>query len=697
MGMMARMRSLAPWFILLVGGLFVLFMVISDSRVLEFLGNRSQNVGSINGEDVTYQEYSALVDRYRQQQERATGQTLDESQMDYFRDNVWDALVTQKLIDAKINEYGITVSDEEVKDAILGSNPPAFLKQQFTDSTGNFNRQLYDQTIRDPRNKEIVLAVEEQIKQQLVQQKLQNYLFASVIVSDEEAKDRFIMQNTKMKADYVMLSPNNISNNEIKVNDSDLKKYYDEHLEDYKIESSRKVKYVLFRRQPSQADSLGVKRNLEAVVAKLKTDTASFKSYVEIYSEQPYKKDTLSLTTLPAEARESIQKSSPGNIIGPVATYEGYIVYKLDGKVKSKNESVQASHILVRSTGNDQEDLKKAADIYNEITKGANFASVAAAKSDDKANAGRGGDLGWFSKGQMVKEFEEACYKGAVGVVQKPVKTSFGYHIIKVTGKSNEDYVLEKIVNKIQTSGTTTDKLYQDATDFAYVANENGFESEAKLMKYEVIETPPFNEEAKAVAGIGMCEPLVNWSFENSTGDLSEVYRVPAGYVVAMVTEEIKPGFKNFDEVKEAVSSSLIREKKFEKLSSIAKEIRSKLGTNGDINLAQTVWTLAKIDTSSSEFTTLGVIQGAGKEYAFSEYAIKADLNKWSEPVKGNNGVYLINLRYRTQYVPSTFEFQKQAIVRELLAQKKNRYFNQWLQDLKKEADITDNRYLFYR
>ncbi len=171
MAMMARMRSLAPWFILLVGGLFVLFMVISDSRVLEFMGQRSQNVGSIDGEDISYQDFSNMVERARQNQERLTGQTIDESQMDFFRDQVWDAIVTQKLLQKKIKEFGIVVTDDEVREALLGPNPPEELKRQFTDSAGVFNRQLYEQALRDPRNKEIVLYYEDIIREQIQQQK----------------------------------------------------------------------------------------------------------------------------------------------------------------------------------------------------------------------------------------------------------------------------------------------------------------------------------------------------------------------------------------------------------------------------------------------------------------------------------------------------------------------------------------------
>lgn len=696
MAMMARMRSLAPWFILLVGGLFVLFMVISDSRVLEFLGRSSQNVGSIDGEEISYQDFSNMVERAKQNQERITGQQIDENQMEFFRDQVWDALVTQKLIEKKIKEFGIVVTDDEIRNALLGPNPPEDLKRQFTDSAGIFNRQAYEQALRDPRNKQIVLYYEDLIREQLQQQKLQNYLFASIIVSDDEVKDHFIQQNIKMRADYILVNINLIPENEIKIKDEDLRKYYDAHIDDYKVEATRKLKYVLFRRQPSKSDSIGVKNNLEAIVAKIKTDTASFKSYVDIYSDQPYKKDTVSITALPVNVRDIIQKSNKGDIIGPIATYEGYDVFRLVDKIKSKNEAVRASHILIRSTGNDKADLEKANEIYNDLIKGADFAAVAKLKSNDPGSAANGGDLGWFSKGQMVKEFEEACFNGKIGVIQKPVKTPYGYHIIKVTGRLNEDFVIEKIVNRIQISASTLDKLYQDASDFAYVAKENGFESEAKLMKYDVIETPSFTEDAIAIPGLGVNKALVKWSFENGVGDISDVFKITAGYVVVKISDAAKAGFKKFEEVKNLVRIKVLEEKRFEKAMAIAKEIRSRIGDNGDKQIAKTIWPQARVD-STTEFTTTGSIPSLGLEYAFSEYAIKGELNKWSQPVKGVTGVYLINVRYRTKFDPSTYEIQKSAIRKELIQNKKNSYLNLWIEALKKEADIVDNRYLFYR
>ncbi|HEY7751473.1 MAG TPA: SurA N-terminal domain-containing protein, partial [Ignavibacteriaceae bacterium] len=164
MAMMARMRSLAPAFIITVGALFVLFMVISDSNVLEALGGRSNDVGSVNGTDISYQEFQLAIERQRENTKQQTGQDVPEEQWDQLRDQVWDALVTQKLLEEEIERLGITVTNQEISDVILGDDPPPFLKQNFIDSLGNFNREMYEEAIFNPDNKQVLVQAEEYVR-----------------------------------------------------------------------------------------------------------------------------------------------------------------------------------------------------------------------------------------------------------------------------------------------------------------------------------------------------------------------------------------------------------------------------------------------------------------------------------------------------------------------------------------------------
>jgi len=210
MAMMAKMRSLAPTFIISVGVIFVLFMIISDSNIMEVFGFKTQNIGSIDGEKISYQEFMKNMDTYREYlKQQNGGKDISEDESDQFRDQVWDELVSQKLADHQMKKMGITVSDQEVRNVILSDNPPDMLKKSFIDSTGHFNKQLYLQAIYDKRNAPQMVQAEAEIKRSLMSQKLLSMLYASISVSENEIKSKFIEQSTKVNLQYILASLNN--------------------------------------------------------------------------------------------------------------------------------------------------------------------------------------------------------------------------------------------------------------------------------------------------------------------------------------------------------------------------------------------------------------------------------------------------------------------------------------------------------
>lgn len=692
--MMAKMRGLAPAFIITVGALFVLFMVISDSNVLEALGGRTNNIGSVNGEDITYQEFVNAVDQQRENQKKQTGKDVDEQNMEQIRDQVWDALVTQKLLAEQIEKLGISVSEDEIREIILGDNPPEFLKQNFIDSLGNFNRQAYEQALFDPRNKTALVQAEDYVRQNRLTEKLQSILLASVNISEADIRNRFNEQNQKFRAEYVLVDLSLYPDSVVKFDDSDLRRYYNENLDKYKIQAQRKLKYVLFSNQPSVDDSATIKRNLETVADRFKReDTASFKTYVEIYSTIPYSKDTLAINAFNPEVANLISSASPGSIIGPIASYEGYVLYRLDSVVPSNEPMVRASHILISKKGNDEENLKEANKIFNELITGGNFETIAKERSEDPGSAAKGGDLGWFGKGAMVPEFEKAAFSGQVGVIQKPVKSSYGYHIIKVTARTNNKYVIEKIVNPIQVSAATLDARFNAAQDFAYVAEKNGFENEAKLMNYNVQETAPFNKDAYSIPGIGVNKRLLEFAFENGLNKISPVHKVTNGFVVCKISEVINEGVKPFDEVKKLIEPLVIREKKFEMAKEYAAKLKNQL--SGDLWKAKTINEKLIVDTTG-QLTPNGSIPTIGRDYSFIHAALKSEINKVTGPVRGFRGYFLIKVTEKSSFDSAAYSIQRNSIRDQLYQEKRNMYVSQWLDKLKKDAKIEDKRYMFF-
>jgi len=694
MAMMAKMRNLAPAFIIIVGVLFVLFMVISDSNVLEALGGRTNNVGSINGQDITYPEFQAALDQQREAR-RQSGQEVDDEQIDQFRNQVWDFVISQVLIEQQIKILGIIVSDEEITDIILGDNPPAFLKQNFIDSVGNFNRELYENALFDPQNEQALINAEESVRQFRLNEKLQSMILASINVTEGEVLRKFMDQNIYVNdAEYTSISLSIYPDSIIHVTDEDLRKYYEENIEKYKESPKRKLKFVLFGNQPSKKDSQLIFKDLEYVKSNFEgEDTTNFQYYVDIYSTQPYSADTLALSSFNSDAIELFKSAERGDIVGPVVATEGVVLYHFLGTVTSKDVMARASHILINQEDDDEKNLAEANRVYDQLIAGAEFEKLASEKSADPGSASRGGDLGWFGKGKMIKEFEEAVFSGKIGEIQKPVKTSFGYHIILVTDRSNKKYIVEKIVTPIKQSATTRDEKFTAAGDLSYLADKNGFEKELGLMNYNDQESGYFTEDSKSIPGIGVNERLVKWSFENGLNSVSDVYKVAQGYLVATISEVVDGRIKPFDEVKDQQKPNAIRVKKQEKARLLADELRSKL--NNDLKK------ITELDSrfivkNTGRFNSETSIPGVGKNYAFIQSAIYAEPNVILEPVKAGIGYFLIKVISKSPFDSTAYSMQSSTIRNNIVQQRKNTVVSQWLNALKEKSDIVDNRHLFY-
>lgn len=595
---MAKMRSLAPAFIISVGILFVLFMVISDSSVLQALGGRTNDVGSVNGDAISYQEFAKILDQQRESQKQQTGKDIDEENMDQFRDQVWNAVVTQKILAQQIENLGITVADQEIKDIILSDNPPDFLKQNFIDSTGKFNAQLYQQALFDPRNSDALIQAEEVVRQNRLNQKLQSMLLASITVSDAELKRKFEDQNTDIKADYAIVEFAQFPDSMFTVTQDEMKSYYDDNLDKYKIDAQRRLKYVLFREIPSAGDTQSVKSTLENIISNFKEDTASFKSYVDIYSETPYSIDTTKVSGFFPVSQNAIADAKRGDIVGPVKTNNGYGIYRI-------------------------------------------------------------------------------------------------LNIISARTGSNLDkkMVYEKIDIPVKVSATTKDELKNSAADFSYLAKKGDFFNEAKLMKYEVKETPPFKKDAYIIQGIGINKRLMDFAFENDKNTISDIFSVQSGYVVVMVSDVIGERVKTFSEVEAQVRAVVLKSKKEAKARELIAKIKSQVGNDlGKISLA---YPNVKVDSTGS-FTPAGFIPGIGRDYAFLDKALETEINKTTEPVKGIRGYYLIKVTSRTPFDQQKFELQKNSLRDQLLQEKKQAFFGEWLAKKKEEANIVDDRYIFY-
>lgn len=700
MALMARMRSLAPLFIISVGVIFVLFMVISDSNFMEIFGARGTVIGSVNGRDINYIEYDSTFTNYREQYQAQSGQDVEDENIQQLRDQVWSGLVQQILAEQAYNTYGIEVSEDEIRNLLFGENPPQFLVQQFMDSLGRFNRQAYEQALQAPENRPILAPIIESLRAQEMQSKLIRLINASYMPTEGEIRRSYIDKNIKMNADYVLIDIFSFADSLFKATDDELKEYYNKNLEEFSQEATRTLEYVLFPIAASGMDSNSVKEDLTSIMNQMR-DTTSFASLIGTFGESPYSKDTVSINALPKGLVDSVKRAESLRVFGPLPTEKGFAMVNVVAMIDGGDPSVNASHILIgtmpnaKLKGDTVAALNEINRIYEDVNSGKiSFEEAAKKFSEDPMSGVQGGNLGWFAKGQMVPEFEKACFEGPVGTVQKPVKTQYGYHIIKVINRDSRKYVIEKLEKTVRPSGETRDLILKRAKEFAFLSRENGFQKAAETAPYLIQETPPFLKEVMAIPGIGYNKQLVDFSFEESVNEISPVYSYPGGYVVSRIKEGVEAGPKKFDEVKENVNYQVIRQKKIKKAVEIANDIKAKVG--GNLANANTVFGSARFSTTA-DFTTGGSIPGVGVDYAFSAAAYKAKLNTVTEPIKGQRGIYLVKVTKRDAFNEQAYKSQRQSLIQTLLQETRSSLAQEWFRVKEANSDITDNRRKFYQ
>jgi len=696
MAIMTRMRDNMP--VILIGLVVVFIITIVFEWGMDYLGLSRTNdtVGIIDGKKISYQEFSELVRQQSDQYKQQTKKDPDDNTIKQIRDQVWNNLVTQDLLKKETDKAGITVTDQEIVDWVRGENPPDFLVQQFRDSTGQFRRDAYEEALNNPQNREIWIQVENALRQQRLAEKMQSVVFSTIHITEGEVRERFVDQSIKANLQYAYFNPDRfISDSAVTVTDDDLKKVYNENREEFKVQPSRKLKYVLFSDQPSAKDSQAVLDEINSVLSQAKSGIDFMELQKEYVDKSPapafFKHGELA-----RDKEDEIFNAKVGDIVGPVADYDGYHLYKVLDTKKEGEMLIKARHILLKaSTPEEEASSKKLAnELIARAKKGEDFAALAREYSIEPGAAQSGGELGWFGKGRMVKPFEEAAFSGHVGQIIGPVKTQFGIHIIKIEGRDNKQVKVATITIPVVTSSQTKDDAYQRAQDFAYVAKKGSFESEAQSLGLKVMETPEF-QKGTMVPGIGVSDAINKFAFKSSVGDISDAYTVNNGYVIVKVVEVTKEGVRPFDEVKASLKPRALRNKKMAQLKSTVEKKYSMLGENGDLSTLSSDPNISVQTTG--EFGVNSSIPGIGREYAMNGIARTGEVGKILPPVQGLRGYYLVKIISRTPFDTASYNAKKSVLESQILQERKQTILADWLAKLKENASIEDNRDTFFR
>ncbi len=356
------------------------------------------------------------------------------------------------------------------------------------------------------------------------------------------------------------------------------------------------------------------------------------------------------------------------------------------------------------STQNDSLRTKlEAEDIIFRLKNGADFASLANSFSEDPGNFidpnnPKGGILGWFSNGQMNPEFSEAAFSAKVGDIVGPVLTEFGYHVIKINDEKKDDknnkINASHILLTIKSSDYSKEVIYDNARIFSLDAIENGFENQANSENLEIFYSNGVVKESVFINDTdGPVRSAVNFAFKNEVGSISDAFENDDFIFVFYLDSILGESYLQFEDVKSEIENKLETEFKIKEIKSIS----NALEINSESNLAN----IAKENKSfeyvkSTKSNLNGSFQSIGKSNFVVGALQESNVGDLVGPIPTLRGQAFIKILNIDEMNEKDFDEMKDSIKFSLLINRQNLIWDNWLLELRDNADIKDYRYDFY-
>ncbi len=700
MAALEKIRNKAGLLVSIVIGLALLAFILGDllsSGQSIFSGSRN-NVADIAGKSVPVMLYQSKIDETIENYKRNSGQnSVDENTVNQIQDETWNQLLQEYLMTDQYDEIGVTVSAEELFDMVQGNfiDPqvmqiPIFTNQQ----TGAFDRNLVLQFLK---NKELDpsgnaqsswTAFEKALTQQKINNKYNTLIKKGMYVTSVQANKETADKLAKADFDYVVLPYSNLSDSAVNYTESDLKKYYNDNKTKFERPESREINYVTFQVVASQKDQDETVEQVNALKAEFET-VVNIEQFVNLNSDIPFTKRYYAPSDITPNYAGLVD-AEVGAVAGPFVE-NGKVVMGKVVKFVNLPDSVKASHILIRPSQDvAYEAAKQLADsLLNEVKKGAKFEDLAKQYSQD-GSAEQGGDLGWFTEGAMVGPFNDACFEGKKGDLVT-VETQFGIHVIKIVdqAKTSRKVQIAEIVHQIEPSTQTYQEIYATASQFG--ATNRTYESfrDAANTQGITLKSASFGPNERRIANLENPRQIVRWAYQANVGDVSEIFEIGDVFVIATVKAAYEKGIAPLADVKTDVEREVIKEKKAEYL---AKELNN---AKQGANTLQSIAVNAKTNVVEAKGVAFGSfsVPGLGFEPQVQAYAAMLEIDKFSEPISGNNGVFMIQVKSKIpapEGADNTFD--KVNSVRSL----QNRVNYEVFNAIKEAVEIKDNRAMFY-
>lgn len=723
MTVLSKIRNRAGLLVAVIGIALLVFVLQAAFESGGFLfGNSQRYAGEISGRKIGLEEYSLQLEDAINKHMINTQQTsVDDQTRDMLNNQTWQRLINDIVMGEEYRELGITVSDEELLDAMLGEDPHPAIVTYFTDrNTGKIYEQYADprtgklnmNAVRsyvqnfgtenaDPSAEASWIMLENYVRETKLSEKYNNLIKKGLYVTTSQAKREYIAENTKKDIRYVVKRYASVPDSTIKVEESDIVKYYNEHQSEFRVpETTRKIEYVTFEAAPSEEDLTAIRESLEKLKADFREaeDDSAFvlrEADTRMYNPTYVTKDMLTPAT------DTLYNAPVGTVIGPYTEGPSMKIAKLvDTKVSA--DSARVRHILIGYQGVSQtstrtkEQAKAFADSLVQVIKSgkAKFADLVEAHSEDPGKAGeegkgKGGDYGWMNaQSGFVEPYKNAGLDNNKGDILV-VESQFGYHIIEVLDRSKTEtrkVQIATVDKTIEPSSKTMQAYYQKASDFASKNNTSELFNKA-------VETENMNkriadnvkEGDRTIPGLEEPRALVRWMYESEKGAVSEPFEFGNKFVVAHLTGIKEKGIAPLEEVKDQATEGAIRAKKAEKFTN---ELTAAMA--GTTNIDEIAKKVNETAVEASDITfSMQMIPGVGNEGAVIGTVAGLKANDLSKPIQGNTGVFVVSVK----------NVEEATLPKDLKDQKKKSGTNtamrvdyEVFEALKENANIVDNR-----
>ena len=715
MAVLGKIRSKGAILVGAISLALVAFLAGDAARSCEGMkGESHQQIGKILGENISVQEYQKLFDEY-QSAIKFTMQrdNLSEQELNQVKDQVWQQLVSSRVLEADAKKVGLTVTEKEIENVLSEGTNPVLTQTPFVNQqTGRFDvnalKQFFDsynkaKAAKSPELDQMQtvydywLFVEKNLRTQLLGQKYQALLASCVLSNKAEATMAFKDNNEESQIQLASLAYSSVKDADVKISDDDLKAKYDELKPAFRQSvETRDIKFVDYQIKASAADRKVVAKEMNDFQHQLATATDPSGVISKSGSEISYL--GLPVSSKAYQQYPDIASKIDSLSVGTTGVFENSQDNTLNViRVFSKAQlpdSVQFRQISVGAATPD-EARAKADSIQKALAGGADFEALA-------KRYGQTGEKAWFTGQQYEmaptmsvdnRTFVNALLNGEVNATQNLALTQGNVILQVLDKKAFTTKTTAAIIKKpIDFSKDTRSNAYNKFSEFvAKSSSVAELEKNASKSGYRVQSLNDLSTAEHYVGGIQGTRDALKWLFSAKQGEISPLYECGDNdhLLVVALTAVHPQGYRPWDDaqVKEVLKREVMKDKKAEMLMAKLKGVNS-------IAAAQSKG--AKVSTVNQiTFSAPAFVQATGSvEPALSGAVAGTAAGKFSKaPVKGNAGVYVFQVVKKAMRAGSKYN---EAMVMQQTAQMNMQLISNFMQDLILKANVVDNRYLFF-